>query len=432
MPVAGNAPTSAAARGTRAPGRATAGLLTLALALGWLVAVAAPARAVAEWGVEQPGPGGTVTGSTHVQAFARSVKGEQVDGMRVRFRAVGGGQSGQTRSLSFTDRREEGAGTQRSTWARPFDPLSSGWHGGAAVPNGRYVVEAQAVSSVESVDFGDELRRESGWRGHQITVDAPPPPTSASARVTDAEAGAVEVSWTAASVPDFRRYVVQRASAGGGFTDVHTATDAAAVSYADRVDGDGDYRYRVRVVRAGASGERESVSEPAAVAVQGSPPEGDSEEGPDGGDGEGDGGSGGGGASGSPGRADSPRLSTRTEGGSGSEPSDDDVRAPRTAPGPGVDDDFERPSGDVFDETLDYDTAQGQPPRAADREQDREQDGRDGEDEPVPRGQASGPERGGLTVWNGRELGSREVLVPVAAGLVLILGGLHVRRFLNP
>lgn len=416
--------------------------MALTLASAWLVVTsAAPAHAVAEWGVEQPASGSTVTGATHVRAFARAVKGEQVDGMRVRFRSADGGSSGQTRDLSFTG-LEQNAGTERSTWARPFDPLASDWHGGAVMPNGRYVVETQAVSSVESIDFGNELRRESDWRGHQITVDAPPPPTSVSAQVTDPQAGTVQVNWTASVVPDFRRYVVQRASAGGDFTDVHTTDDSAAASHTDRVDGDGEYRYRVRVVRAGAEGERESASEPAAVTVQDPASEGGDGEDPDGGDSadeeDEDGDPGDAGASGSPGSADPPQLSTRSEGPSGPDASDA-TREPRTAAGPGVDDDFEPPSGDVFEERLDYDVAEGgrapqaggQAPQAAEQEQ-TPRDGRDGEQEPMPREQASGAEGSRLTIWDGRELNSQEVLVPVATGLVLILGGLHLRRFLNP
>lgn len=414
--------------------RAAAALLALTLAFGWLLVSAVPARAVTDWGVEQPGSGAAVSEATYVRAYARSVEGEQVDGMRVRFLADGGGQSGQVRDLSFTGGQRQDAGTQRSTWGRPFDPLASDWHGGAPMPNGHYTVEAQAVSSVESVDFDDELHRESDWRGHRITVDAPPPPTSVNARVADAEAGTVEVSWSASSVPDFRRYVVQRATAGGGFSDVHTAQDAGAVSYTDTVGGDGEYRYRVRVVRAGATGERTSMSDPAPVSVQASPDEDESPngEGGDGADGEDAGESAGG--SDEPGvtsgSADPPQLSTRTEEPSSSG-SQDDTRAPRTAPGPGVGDDFEPPSGDVFEENLDYDTPEGQRPQAAEQEEDEGGRG-GGRGQPTAQGQAREPEGGQLTVLNGRELNSQEVLVPVAAGLVLTLGGMHVRRFLNP
>lgn len=427
--------------------RAAASLLALGLAFGWLLVSAVPARAVTEWGIEQPASGASVSDGTYVRAYAQSVEGEQVDGMRVRFRAEGGGQSGQVRDLSFAS-GQQGTGTQRSTWARPFDPLASGWHGGKPMPNGRYTVEAQAVSTVDSVDFGDELHRESEWRGHQIVVDAPPPPTSASAQVTDPEAGTVKVSWTPTSVPDFRRYVVQRASAGGGFSDVHTAQDAGAVSYTDKVAGDGEYRYRVRVVRDGAGGERASVSDPAPVSVQGS---GDDEEsaggdggdsgggaenpggsedagGPDDGGGSGDaGGSGGAGSPGATsGSADPPELSTRSEDSSTSE-SEGDTRSPQTAPDPDV---GSRPPGDVFERNLGYDTPEGKPPQAAERE--GEEGDREGGRRSTPRGQASEPEGGRLTVLNGRDLNSEEVLVPVAAGLVLTLGGMHVRRFLNP
>lgn len=422
--------------------RAATALLALALALGWLLVSAVPARAVTEWGVEQPGSGASVSEATYVRAYARSVQGEQVDGMRVRFRAEGGGQSGQVRDLSFASGQQQDAGTQRSTWARPFDPLASDWHGGGPMPNGRYTVEAQAVSSVDSVDFGDELHRESDWRGHQITVDAPPPATSVSAQVVDAEAGTVKVSWTASSVPDFRRYVVQRAAAGGGFSDVHTAQEAGAVSHTDTVDGDGEYRYRVRVVRAGADGERASMSEPKPVSVQGSPDDdepADGDGGDSGGDGEGAGDSEGAGGSddpGSPGvtsgNADPPRLSTRNEGQPTPE-SQGDTREPQTAPDPDVGSDFERPSGDVFEKNLDYDTPEGQPPQAAEQEgEEGGRESRDGGGRSTPRGQASEPEGSRLTVLNGRDLNSQEVLVPVAAGLVLTLGGMHVRRFLNP
>lgn len=404
------------------PRRMLGAVLVVALALAWVAAAAMPARAASNWGVEQPGAGASVTDQTYVRAFVDAISGEKIEGVRARFRQSGGGGPGQVAELSFASRSGGDAGTERSTWARPFNPLASEWHGGGPVPNGRYVLEVQVVSSVESVDFEDQLRRESEWRGHEIVVDAPPPAASVSAEVADPKARSVRVSWQGTNVPDFRRYELQRARGGGEFSQVHTTSDPQATSFTDTVDEDGDYQYRVRVVRAGAdSADKASMSAPAGVAVK--KPAGQ-ESSDAGGGGEPGGGDAGGGPS--PGQSGAPGISG---GGPGSATGDSeaDARAPRTAPGPNVDDTIEPPDPNVFDEQLDYgEQGSGRDPAQAPQAAGEENDQR------VAREDTSVNDSGLLSVWDSRDLNNEDVLVPVATGLVLTLGGLHVRRFLNP
>lgn len=365
------------------------GLLALGLALAatWLVGAPAPAKAqaVANWGVESPGPGQVVAGPFTITGFVEALQEHRVDAVRSRLRR-GDQPVGPVRNLQRDGDAPAGPGMRRSTWKTSMDIDS--------LPNGTYAVEVSFVSSL----YPDG----SPWQGHQIIVDAPPVAKLETARVTDGDARTVEVRWVRSSAPDLIRYVVQRASGGGEFTDVHTATSADATTHVDTTPEHGEYRYRIKVVRSGADGgEREAVSEPRTVDVKpgaSGRPEGDGEpSGPLGSRGEAPDSD----AAPGPRRSgtSAPRLSSgggsgRT-GGSGGRAQSPNVAAP------------DNPNS-TFEEHLDY----GVPPPQWDSDE-------------LAQGDA-----GTLTVFD-REVSPQNALVPVAGGLVLTLFGLHIVRFLR-
>lgn len=369
--------------------RALYAALALALASGWLLAGAVPAQAQAlDWGVESPRPEDPpVKGALTLKAWVESVpqEGESVqarflqDGLPVEDGRPLGGHHTLTRDRA----PDPGPSPQRSTWTASF-PADS-------FANGRYTVQVRVRSNVQPE--GTE------WRGHGIVLDAPPVAKMETVRVTDASARTVEVRWVRYAAPDMKGYTIQRAKGSGEFTDVHTA-EAAESSFTDTVPKDGSYKYRVTAVRAGVDGDHTAVSETKSVKVSASSsgrPEGDGEgplapkertdaaAGP----------SGGGPAA--------PRLSTRTRGGTRrSGPS-----GPNTA----------RPPGDpntAFSERLDY-----------------------GVDFPTYAGEGQEQAAGGMASDGGTlqlfERGDNQQsrLKGVAAGLVFVLGGLHILRFLN-
>jgi len=361
------------------------GLLALGLALAatWLVGTPSPAgaQAVTNWGVESPGPGQVVAGAFTLTGFVEALQDHRVDAVRSRLRR-GDQPVGPVRNLQRTGDAPVGPGMRRSTWTTSVDT--------ASLANGTYVVEVSVVSALHPEG--------SPWQGHQIIIDAPPVAQLETARVTDGDARTVEVRWVRSSAPDLIRYVVQRASGGGEFADVHTATSADATTHVDTTPEHGAYRYRVKVVRSGADGgEREAVSEPHSVDVKpgaSGRPEGDGE--PSGPLGSRDQDPDGDAAAPGPRRSgtSAPRLST------GSRPGGR-ARSPNVA-APG------NPNS-TFEEHLDYGVS---PPPVWDSED-----------------LAQGDE-GTLTVFD-REMSAQNALVPVAGGLVLTLFGLHIVRFLR-
>lgn len=373
------------------------GLLALALLSGWLLAAALPVGAAQEWGVESPGAGEVVADAIMVRAYVVTFQEQRIDAVRSRLRR-GDQPVGEVRNLSPRGSSQDAMlpGQTRSTY--------EGASNLSAMPNGRYVVEVSVVNNI----YPDG----SPWRGHEIILDAPPTAKIETVRVADPAARTVEVRWVRSTAPDHVRYVVQRAGPGGDFADVHTATASDAVTHVDTVPEHGEYRYRVRVVRMAADGtEREAVSEPRSVSVQpdasgrpetGEEPEGSEEPAPTGGEAT-PGGSG-------PGTA-APRLTNPAPSG-GANPSTTSRRSqrPNVAPPPNP--------NTTFEERLDYgvelpewETEEGaEAPEVAD---------------------ASPSDGGTLTVFGGEELSTDQAVVPVAAGLVLTLFGLHIVRFLR-
>lgn len=377
--------------------------LAVALACTWLVMGAMPADAAIDWGVQSPGPGERVTGSFTLTAFVDTFRDNRAEAVRARFRK-GEQPVGAVRNLQRQSESEQGPGVVRSTWATSMSPES--------LANGMYTVEVSVVNAVH--------RDGSPWRGHEIAIDAPPVAKLETVRVADAQARKVEVRWVRSGAPDMRRYVVQRAKAGGNFTDVHTAGAGDSTVHTDVVPEDGEYRYRVKAVRAGADGgDREAVSEPRSVTVtptaSGRPENNDGDNsGPlaprpsDGSDGSEDPGEAGEGAQRRSGGASAPRLSPRNRNGGGNEARQGQASAPDVA-GPNPNSQF-RQELDYGVELPEFEREVTERVAAAD---DAVRDG------------------GTLTVYD-RDLQTDQFLVPVATGLVFVLGGLHIRRFLQP
>jgi hypothetical protein len=389
---------------------AVAPALALLLALGWVVAAAVAAEAaVVRYGFESPSDGAQVEQTTTIGAYVDHGPPGEADRVEVRF-LRGGAVAGTAHALQRTDDGDTGGG-RRTRFASSFDPMASAWHGGGVAANGRYILELRVRER-----YTDAQERWTPWTaGPQITVNAPPPATRATAHLADPEARTIEVGWetVGTKLPDFTRYVVQRAAGGNEFSEVFVSLDASEGSFTDVVPEDGTYRYRVTVHRLGGDGgERASApaDSPAVDTQAGDGPQAEEtsrprdaseEPGADGGD---------------------DRLRDRSSGSispssgsSGSLPSSIRPRGTDTpeAAGPGV-----GPSS-VFEGTLDY----GEIPEDERTITERRLVAA-GED-------AYGPSSGGMLNIMERELAPEQILVPVAAGLVFTLAGLHVRRFLR-
>jgi hypothetical protein len=385
--------------------------LVLLLALGWVVAAAVAAEAtVVRYGFESPSDGAQVEQTTTIGAYVDHGPPGEVDRVEVRF-LRGGAVAGGSHVLQRTDDVDTGGG-RRTRFASSFDPMASAWHGGGVAANGRYILEMRVRER-----YTDAQERWTPWTaGPQITVNAAPPATRATARLADPETRSIEVGWetVGTKLPDFTRYVVQRAAGGNEFGEVYVSLDASEGSFTDVVPDDGTYRYRVTVHRLGGDG-GERASAPAdspavdtqagqdPAAEETSRPREDSEE--PGADGGGDDGL----------RNRSSGSISPSSGPSGSLPSSIRPRSTDTpeAAGPGV-----GPSS-IFEGTLDY----GEIPEGERTITDRRLVAA-GED-------AYGPSSGGMLNIMERELAPEQILVPVAAGLVFTLAGLHIRRFLR-
>jgi hypothetical protein len=383
--------------------------LAIALACGALLWNAAPAWSLAGWGIERPGAGARLASSEPVQvvAYVDHAPWEDVQRLEVRF-VRGGEPAGVVRRLDPLDSREIAPGLQRSRFAAQLAPLSAAWFEFRPAPNGHYGLQARVQYAVQGAH-----QEPSPWSdGHGLVIDVPPPRPAATAAVTDPTARTVVVSWEAvgADMSDFLRYAVERAGADGAYQTVHESADGAAQRFTDNVPADGDYRYRVTAYRAGADGgERSSPSgETSVVSVHPG-----AEPAPDHGGGSepGDGAAGGSddATGGDPGQA---------QAGSGTSwrPLQFPSRQPRPAPrAPQASGPRTAPEDSTFSETLDY----GEWPEEWEVSERQ-----------VVREAGAPPEGGTLTVFS-TELELERVLVPIAGGLVLVMFGAHLARFLR-
>lgn len=341
------------------------------------------------FGVESPANGQRLNRPEPITVivFVDTASTERVDKVEARLLRDGEVVAAE-RAMESLDAQEIRAGVTRTRWKISIHPYSSTWVGGA-LPNGPLTIQTRAFTS-----FGGMESRATDWQGHPVIVDIDPPDTLARATVLDAEAHSVQVDWERVDLPDFTRYVVQRAEGEDGeWGNLGQVTSAERVSFVDEVPDYAVYRYRVRVFRAAASeGERGSQwSAPAVVNVAPPPPPAEAEPSEGGGTGTGEP-EGGGAPAVAP-----PRVTVHR------------APAPRAPKAP-----------DVYSDTLDYSGVAV--PEFADE---------DGSTEPGgPEPQAAGRGSGMLELED-REFLPQRVLVPVAAGLLFTLGAWHVRRFLR-
>jgi hypothetical protein len=365
------------------------GALALLLGTAWLVAAALPAIAAGEPGLDRPTQGERIAGADpyRVIAYIDAAAGEEVRGMDVRL-VSGGQQVGAAQSLDFMEVIEAGPGMRRTRWNGAINLFT--WDEGEPLRNGSYRLEVRAQLAFQGVP-----RDPTEWRGVEVVIDADPPVTTVSTKVLDAAQRRVEVAWDPVPLGDFRHYVVQRRLNGGGWLDYKVVPLMDKTRWADSVPTDGEYGYRVQTVRTGADGssERKSAwSAPSSVPVR--KPAAPSNPPPSAG-----GSNSGAGAGAGPGTSagGGPPVLRVTRGA---------ARRPPLFTGP-----------DTYEPVLEY-----------------------GAEPPV----ASGPElpdlgetggevpEGTLSVGGSdRSIDLRQVLVPVAAGLLLTLSAVHVRRFLR-
>lgn len=341
------------------------------------------------YGVQSPANGERLTRADAITiiGFAEVANTERVDKVEARLMREGEVFAAE-RPMEPLDAQEVRAGVTRSRWQLRVHPYSSPWVGGA-LPNGPLTIQVRVFTS-----FGNMESRATQWQGHPVIVDIDPPDTAVRATVLDAKAHSVQIDWEAVNLPDFTRYVVQRAvGEGEDWENLGQVSASERVSFVDHVPDYDVYRYRVRVFRAAASqGERGSQWSAAAVVSVAEPPppaEPASAEGESGGSGE-------------PARGEAPppappRVTVQR------------APAPRAPQPP-----------DVYSETLDYSDVAT--PQFAEQDDPSEP----GAPEPQAAGRGSG-----MLELEDREFLPQRVLVPVAAGLLFTLGAWHVRRFMR-
>lgn len=393
----------------------------LLLALAVLLAVGAPAHAVTRY--EITAPTGTVTGPTTITAEVDGEPYEHIDAVELRL-LRGDEAYGPVRSLTHTGGTRDPGDT--TIWETGLDPMRSWAADDGPMHNGTYRFEIKVITSTP---LGQD---ETPWQGRDVVIDVYPPATAVAAKVLDHDARSIEVSWDASPVPDFRRYVVQRAGEAD-WTDVATLTKASATRHVDVAPKAGTYRYRVMVVRAsGGGGDSPSTSKERSVTVEEPDPasgEPDPDDGaeddepatddPDGAGGDDDASGDGGANAGDDGEQDAAASSGfGRRAGSGAPPTAGGATVPSfettdTADAPSPRPEVNSPGVDIFEEILPYDY---------DTETEREVTELHTEVRP-----GETIEGGTLSVHN-RELALEQVLPPLAGGLLLFVAGGHVLR----
>lgn len=362
------------------------GALALLLSSAWLVAAVLPAGAAGEPGLDRPVPTERITGTEPygVVAYIDAAAGEEVRGMDVRLLS-GGQQVGSVRQLEFMEVVDAGPGMRRTRWNGAIDLFT--WDEGEPLRNGAYRVEVRGQLAFQGVP-----RDPTEWRGVDVVVDADPPSTTVTTKVIDQAQRRVEVAWEPVMLADFKHYVVQRRLNGGGWLDYKVVPTMDRTRWADNVPTDGEYGYRVQTVRVAADGssERKSAwSGPSAVRVRkpvstsSGPPIGSS----------------------GPGSASAPGGTSAGGGPPVLRVTRGAARRPPLFTGP-----------DTYEPVLDYGDAE--PPLASGPEDLGETGGE------VPEGTLS-------VDGGGSSVDMRQVLVPVAAGLLLTLSAVHLRRFMR-
>jgi hypothetical protein len=229
------------------------GAATLGLVSGWLIIAAVPATAVVNWDVTNPGPDALVEGPLDLAVVVDAAEGEQVQAVAIRF-VRDGSPFGASGLLSY---RAGPLTAGRSGWGSRLDPTRSWALGGQPMPNGLYDVQTQAKILTSAGEQWTE------WRGHPIALQVPPPATISTLR--SAGGGQIEVSWRQIQLPDFVRYDVERSADGVSWAVVASMASPDTTRLVD-APPPGMWRYRTRVVRSdGQGGQLTTVSAPAGI-----------------------------------------------------------------------------------------------------------------------------------------------------------------------
>lgn len=361
--------------------------LLLLWSAAWLLVLGAPAMAAPTgYGVQTPSSGERISRADpiRVTAFVDLPPGEEVDSVEARL-VKEGAVLGGVQHLEFLDSQSLSPTVTRTRWSLRLDPMNAQWVGGGALANGPYAIQVRTTTVWNGVP-----QDATEWAGHSFILDLDPPPTVIEIGRTDGQLRGVELVWKPVALPDFVRYLIQRADGEDGeWADLGQVSDPARDRYVDRVPEHGHYRYRIRVFRtAAAGGERGSDwSGAAAVNVVPPPPEPEPEPG---------------GEPGEPGEQQAPLQPPVVRN-----------PAPRTAPRPAP-----PTQPDVYSETLDYSGVEL--PEFSTPESEATEPG------------AAEPQAAGSYLEvEGGNFDLRTALAPIAAGLVLTVGAWHLRRFIK-
>lgn len=206
----------------------------------------------AEVGVTAPAADARIDGTFDVRVRVQPDEGEIIQQVEATL-------TGPTERVVDLVQDPDPAADGSQTWAGRIDPTAGGTPPEEALSNGPYRIAVRAVPLV-----GDP--GEAAVVAVQLVV--PPPPRVLTAIPGEADATAVELSWDPVSLPDFVAYRIERRphDVDGPWTVVHDLPDERADRVVDAVGEPGAYRYRLLVVREdGAGGELAATSQPQGV-----------------------------------------------------------------------------------------------------------------------------------------------------------------------
>lgn len=211
----------------------TARISTLTLALVGVLLLPGTATAEQRATVQSPGSGSSVSAPVELRVqVTRDVLDEEVRRVAVRISRDGTSAAHDTTTVSL--RCVSGCGTRDAVWGGvTFDPVSGSPFASRPVCNGRWVLQP----SIDGGGFG---------AGTAVVLSAPGSPASG-VRVSIDGADA-NLSWQGAPQPDIAEYRVERRSDGGSWQSVGTVP-AGAERFTDRAVPRGSHDWRVVTLR---------------------------------------------------------------------------------------------------------------------------------------------------------------------------------------
>lgn len=220
-----------------------------------------PAGAIAEVGLTSPVEGSRLEGAFEVVVRVRPDEGEVVQHVRASISQASISQESSQAGASGSSERT----VDLTQDAEPDTDGSQVWRGTVDPADGIPLANGTHQIGIEAAPLLGEPR---AAQGHDVQLAVPPPRRDLSANPSQVDATAVELAWQPVTLPDFVAYRVQRRphDVDGPWATVHDLPDPRADGVVDAVSDPGTYRYRLIVVRSdGDGGELFATSAPQGV-----------------------------------------------------------------------------------------------------------------------------------------------------------------------